>query len=382
MNSSINFSTIRRWGNLLLASLPLCVMALIASSLFAAPAPSKDKPPLKSQTFKPLVPFHLVKFPAEKPLGILSVRSRKAEANDPWQKLGKAQGEVKVPDGYDLRFDPAPPSVAEDLSGFSGLKPNDLQMLNLGSTPVGDEGLKFVGRLTGVKILNLRRTKITDIGLAKLATLREMETLYLDDTLVTDAGLAHLAGMKSLQHLNLADRTTKSDPSMPSRINDTGMAQLRGMEAMTFLDLEGAAITDFGLKSLDAMSKLYHLNLARTRISDAGIDWIISKSELSELNLSGTGVTDAGIAKLSRSQQLRDLQLNETKITERGLEHLKDLPALMNLGIRGTGAITEVGLTSLKAMRTLGTLTISKDQLSAEMTAELVRAHPKLTIQQ
>ena len=58
------------------------------------------------------------------------------------------------------------------------------------NTPVNDEGLSYLGRLTSLKELSLQETQITDQGLKQVSRLKSLVWLNLRYTGVSDAAVA------------------------------------------------------------------------------------------------------------------------------------------------------------------------------------------------
>jgi hypothetical protein len=105
--------------------------------------------------------------------------------------------------------------LASRDGGGDGLM--NLQGLNLRGTPVSDDGLGELGKMTSLQTLILDNTEITDDGLVHLRGLTNLQTLYLWDTQVTDAGLVNLKGLTKLQELTLGD----------TKVTDAGIADLQ-----------------------------------------------------------------------------------------------------------------------------------------------------------
>jgi hypothetical protein len=76
----------------------------------------------------------------------------------------------------------------------------DLRRLDFSRSPVkpGDDDLRLLEELTGLRILNLSYTNVTDAGLVHLRHLKRLESLSLGNTRITDAGLVRLHGLKNL----------------------------------------------------------------------------------------------------------------------------------------------------------------------------------------
>ena len=198
----------------------------------------------------------------------------------------------------------------------------NLHQLSLGSTPVSDDGLAELGKVTSLQNLQLPHTGVTSAGLVHLAGLTNLQTLILDNTEITDDGLVHLKNLTNLQLLVL-DNT---------EITDDGLVHLKNLTSLKSLSLTGTQITDTGLLHLQAIAhprpQLGQLWLSRTRVSDAGLVHLKELSNLYGLALSSTGVTDAGLSQLAGLTRLRDLHLQGTAVTESGRAHFQDNPNL------------------------------------------------------
>ena len=91
--------------------------------------------------------------------------------------------------------------LASRDGGGDGLM--NLHQLYLRSTPVSDDGLAELGKMTSLQTLILDNTKITDDGLVHLKKLSNLYGLALSSTGVTDAGLSQLAGLTRLFDLHV-----------------------------------------------------------------------------------------------------------------------------------------------------------------------------------
>jgi hypothetical protein len=139
---------------------------------------------------------------------------------------------------------------------------DDLQIVNLSDTDVGDEGLVD---LANIEVLNLAGTKVTNEGLKAFQHSSKMTYLDLKRTSVTS--LENLSGAPKLKRI----------------------------------DLDGAKITDDGLKPVGGLPVLDAMTLTDTKVTDAGLKHLKSASKLTVLGLQRTQVTEAGIAELKRA---------------------------------------------------------------------------------
>ena len=201
-----------------------------------------------------------VRFPVERSLGTLSVRSRERSGAAGWTPLGEARGEVVLLPGVEVRLRVAAEATV-DLSPLGGLGPDDLHQLDLSGMPIADAHLAHLRGLTGLRELDLNNTEITDAGLVALAGLTGLHELYLEHTRVTDAGLAHLGPLSGLRRLDL-DGT---------QITDAGLRHVGGLTHLQWLSLDGTTIGDDGLRHLHGLTELRDLHLEETRVTDAGL---------------------------------------------------------------------------------------------------------------
>jgi hypothetical protein len=99
---------------------------------------------------------------------------------------------------FDLSFSPVTDSQLRDLGRFP-----DLRHLILGSTPIGDDGLKHLAEVNTLNRLWIPGTAVTDEGLRQLRRLPNLSSLVLTGTRVTDGGVPHLLSLRGLKHLDV-----------------------------------------------------------------------------------------------------------------------------------------------------------------------------------
>jgi len=85
---------------------------------------------------------------------------------------------------------PIPGIEGSDLKHLKVL--TDLQILNLRSTDIGDDGLSHLRHLNNLRILDLAYTAVSDDGLEQLMGMRNLVSLDLRSTKVTTKGVAKL----------------------------------------------------------------------------------------------------------------------------------------------------------------------------------------------
>jgi hypothetical protein len=154
--------------------------------------------------------------------------------------------------------------------------------------------------MTSLRVLLLKETQATDEGLRHIGKLTGLEKLFIWDARgVTDAGVAHLADLKNLKNVHINN----------SNLTDEGLAALSQLPRVETLSLQGNRFSDAGLARLAGAERLKGLYLGLGRV----------------------GITDAGLAHLTTFRRLEVLDLQGSSVTVRGLEQLKVLPNLKEL---------------------------------------------------
>jgi len=125
----------------------------------------------------------------------------------------------------------------------------------------GDEGLKLLADVHGLRMLFLIQADVSNEGLRYIATLDGMDSLHLVETSVTDDGLVHLREHKGLQYLRLEGTAGGSE------FTDTGLASLAGIRIHR-LALHGNGFTERSCVHLGEIEELHSLILYDTGIPD------------------------------------------------------------------------------------------------------------------
>ena len=127
-----------------------------------------------------------------------------------------------------------------------------LEYRNLG---IGDEGLKAIGQIQGLKSLLIRclnsPSGITPQGFRHLCNLGKLIKIDLVRVNIGDKGLEYLSNIKSLEELEL---------KLINNISDEGLKSITKMVNLHELDMRVIPnITDQGLMELTSLTKLYSL---------------------------------------------------------------------------------------------------------------------------
>jgi hypothetical protein len=216
-----------------------------------------------------------------------------------------------------------------------------------------DDLMPHIGRLVGLEELDFHasrtdRTNLgpTDAGMVHLRGLTRLRKLTLGvntsggplGSKITGASLAAISGCTRLLFLELNGIT----------VADADLAALRGLTKLTNLDLHGPGVTTAGLVHLKGMNRLTGLNLSQTNVDS--LEPLRTLASLNTLALAGTPIGDAGLAPASPDAPgfagLTVLNLFKTRVSDAGLTHLRNLPKLRSLTLVGT-KVTEAGVAEL-----------------------------------
>lgn len=320
----------------------------------------------------------VVRFPRDHSLGIVFTADWTVlEAGDDarWQALGEAMGEVSIPAGKAVRLDLSREN--KDLFPLAALEPNDLQVLSCESVELGDDELKHLAHLTGLREIDLGGTTIHGAGLKHVGGLKLLKRLWLNGTQVGDNELACLLSLPSLRELGLSrtptgeagmvhvgKMTSLESLSLSAGVGDEGLRRLRTLVNLRWLSAGNSGVTDEGLTHLEGMTRLESLNLDNAQITDAGLLHLKSMAELKHLRLYGTRITEKGFAHLEGLGRLEIVDVL-FGVGDVGLAALAKLPSLKNVKIDGK-SIGDKGLALLATMASLEELYIDNtDRMDA-----------------
>ncbi|MHC4694996.1 MAG: leucine-rich repeat domain-containing protein, partial [Planctomycetota bacterium] len=312
----------------------------------------------------------VIHFPKDRSIGWLYQVERPLPKDCLWhevlvwerERLGEAQGDVRVPADKMLRLDVGNNAWKGDQP-FAGLKPDDIQILNFSQYPYArDSVLKDVARLTGLEVLFFGKGNFTERGLKHLTVLKQLKALTLPGR-IHSRGLTYLQELPSLEYLCFAG----------PMVTDAKMVQIGRLTSLTQLSIGGSKVGK-GLAHLKGLKSLRFLSLAATRNEhiDTYLEHLAELTNIEELNLGDTLVGDAGLEHLKGMIKLKKLDLGNryypvsNKITNAGMVHLNKLKSLEELELPRTG-VTDIGLANLAGLDALRKLNVGIDVTDAGM---------------
>jgi Leucine-rich repeat (LRR) protein len=239
----------------------------------------------------------------------------------------------------------------DDLSGLSGLGPDDLYKLSVASLvsrrDVGERVLEALSHLSGLQILCLSGTGVTDEQMEYLKALRSLKALELhQEYSVSDPGLAVLKKLPALEYLDLETRAT-----------DAGFKHLAQLQNLRYLKIQTGMIWGPGLAELAKLPCLERLCLwGQTGLSNRHIRNLEGLTRLKSLTLWGTGyrLTDADLVSIGKLTGLEELYFIKiaTNFTNSGMTHLKSLKNLRKVDF----ASSQIGDTRIRHLAALPNL--------------------------
>jgi len=275
---------------------------------------------------------------------------------------------------------------AEELSLDSVRSLHDLAQLNLGGTGITDSELRHIQGLTNLEGLHLRSTKITDDGLKYLKNLSRLRVLGLSNTAVSDAGLQHLHVLQELKRIGLVDarvtlagacqlskqlhslqhvvlqRFSWSDASM-FVFGDCSHDELRLLGTLDRRQLcfHQSHLTQDVCKVLPTLAGVEAVTLSHAQGAGTAVRHMKDMPALQELRLKGEGVTDNVMNHATGLRQLKHLEVWTTDVTDNGFRQLSSLAGLTRLSIAGPNVTDDV-------LREVGRLT-RLEEIVLEQTA-------------
>ncbi len=318
----------------------------------------------------------------------------------------------------------SPQTIETLVTGLGGfvVKNNNgaIEEISLARTWAGDNDVRRITAIPGLKKLDLSFTYVTDKGIELLPRLAALEELTLDTAeFISDAAMNHLRSNKRLRKLILRG-TDITDVALPyiaeltalrvldlshTMLGDVGLESLPNLTELEILDLGATRITGINLPTLKLLPKLRVLKLKGIQRRNGGVCWtptildrdmdsITLLTNLEELNLGaglglgaalppggrsetnctltgGIRISDAGLKKLTKLRNLKSLELSGAPITANGLNALADLPRLERLSLWNCKQLDDSAALILAKLTNLQTLDLTATNLGDDALNKL-----------
>lgn len=162
---------------------------------------------------------------------------------------------------------------------------------------------------------------------SQIAAVREGKSDRIEVTQHTigDEQLRKLAGLDGLRELSIEK----------GKITSAALPVLAKLPALERLKIRGARIDDEGFKKLCTIQSLQRINLPQADLTDAGLAVVAELPNVEFLRFGSPRVTDAGIAAACQAKTLRWLHLIDIPIGDASLRSIAQLPQLESLYIDG-----------------------------------------------
>ncbi len=247
---------------------------------------------------------------------------------------------------------------------------NDLQMVSLENSRLGDSVLRTIGRLPELRRLYLGGGALSGKGLAELGGLQQLEHLSLRNESVTDAAFAELPPLRSLQSLGL-DGT---------HISNNSLKHLARYPDLRTLWLDRTEITAEGLTELQPLANLAVLYLSETNISGDGLAALKKLPSLRNVSLKRCQLATEDMALLSGLENLEMLGFDHTSVGDEHLALLDNLPKLRVLWLSGCKDVTDASLERIGQFQSLQTLYLHASSISEAGAAKLRKTLPQCQV--
>jgi Leucine-rich repeat (LRR) protein len=258
---------------------------------------------------------------------------------------------------------------AQTWISTEGLQDGDQMIRRLAALPnlesikgvynITDEGMKTLTAFRNLKCLqvglkNRSPNYYGPTGLSHLADLGCLEELSISSISLSDEDVACLEPLGRLKELDISSRNL-TDRSLAS------ISKLEQLESLSFSAFGGASVSKNGLKQLSGLTNLHTLDVKVHPVVTGPADGVTldfsALTKLNTLTLDGCSLQDDDLASLAGLHHLEWLVLGGD-FTEEGLWHLRNLPTVKHLLIRGITCTDGDRLSDIGKLAKFGEMTL------------------------
>ncbi|HEV7405040.1 MAG TPA: hypothetical protein VGO11_19005 [Chthoniobacteraceae bacterium] len=188
-----------------------------------------------------------------------------------------------------------------------------LEYLNVSLCPITDAAIPLLAKYPTLHRIGIgANKKLTGHGFDKLAGLKELEVINLHSSGIDDEGLRQIATLPAIKQLELGH----------GEYTDEGIKTLSKITRLRRIQVAGRNVTPAGLQPLGKLVNLEELFLYDNLATDASIPFVAGLPKLWFLSLVGP-FTDASEPELSKLKRLKTLELGGHKLTPEALARIK-----------------------------------------------------------
>ncbi len=224
-------------------------------------------------------------------------------------------------------------------------------------TPIADDGLLELSRISTLESLSMRGMTFTDGDFRGLPPPRSLQSLDISGGTIGSQSGNWIGRMPALDYLALERSEVSSDfwkeLADGSRVTcitigecslpEQSLRNLSFMSNLTALSIRRSTFDDAELQYLALMHQLADLRIENcVDVSDKGVRHLGTAADLEILSLVGcSSLTDACIAELEGMPRLRSLNLPHTLITLASIESLRKIPNLDHIYVESERSLDE-----------------------------------------
>ena len=225
--------------------------------------------------------------------------------------------------------------------------------IDLTNCKITDADLGHLRAATKLEKLTLAGcAEITDTALPYLASLIALEEVDLRGTKVKGDGLVHLKGMTHLTKLYLPDGASFTARQLAP------VASLPNLEILSFQLPKREGILVF--RTLSKIAKLKEVNFSNVALTNRHLEFVKNLKNLETLILSRSErLSDRGLTWLKGLEKLKTLTIPAFSGTNDGLANIRGLSNLKVLELYGTN-ITDAGMPAVGALHNLERLRLDR----------------------
>jgi Leucine-rich repeat (LRR) protein len=270
----------------------------------------------------------------------------------------------------------------------------DIQDQRVEDRSISASGLKHLGNLSCLTELQLYGHGITDDGVKELARLKQLRSLDIASPLIGDHALQYVATLPNLEELtysagefygsglaNLANHPRLRKLTLDGlRFKGHGLSKLSGIKSLRILNLRGyATISDTTVAELMPLAQVTHLSfrgIGARSCGDKTFSAIGKLHQLESLSIGNCTITDDGVAQLRGCTHLQELILsgNFADLSDKGVQSIASFESLRKLLVdKGANGITDAGLHHLTRLKHLEWLALDSNQVTDGGIREMTR---------